>query len=982
MEEYTSEETAPLEKCCRDVAGCDVYLGFFGFRYGYTPTGSRTSITEAEYRQAVASDKRVLIFLASEDCTEIAPKNIDRDSTRIDALREELAGSHTIHEFFRTPTELANQVLTALARMATTDSLLAHVSHISTARSPRGLAEQIAAYLRWLQENTKHIELRGIERAGGSPVVLLPLEQAFVPLRAIALSTLSHAVSREPGVGESVDSGDESRLLRSRTDSRSFTITQDQLLSLAQRIAVIGGPGSGKTTVLLNMAWALATSILDGAREPAATRLGLLDKAGEPLDAGSLPLPIFVSLSAFARYRRHLPPHVAAIERTLAHFIGYHLMSKQANFDLPADFFAQLLRNGHNVLLLLDGLDEVANEVERAETRQAVEDLVRGREELRVVVTCRTMAYRGGRTALAAGFREIEIAALDRDEHIRPMVHQAYRCIYPHDAIVAATRADDLLDGIAQLEHQRRGRLGKDAARLVSNPLMVRLVLIVHVSNRRLPDRRSDLLEKSIEALMQVDYGRDEGDIVELSAHWRLYTDMAQRLAYALHEIGVERGLEIDENGARLLFSRDDEFSARTDDFFAHVRQRGSVVEERDGWYRFVHLAFQEFLAARYLREVVGADGRDAIVSLLHDRVADSWWREPVLLLSGYWASRASGPARQFIMNLAEAGKTPESWIAAAELAAAAALEWRDCGQAVLEHCARRIVQLLERHDVLDGCRPAFRTRAAESLSRLGDPRFSRKRFQLPEDDDLGFVDITTVPRDGRLRPFKMGRYPVTVGQFRAYESTRDPRAKHFRLDESENRPVRWVGADAARAYCDWLTHALATSPVFDGHPIAKLVRNCNWYVDLPTDEEWEVAANGTEPATSACRLERTPGSANLAAAGLGDSCPVGCFPPLPNGLHDMVGNVWEWTQSLWGERLDLVAGQPTGKSSLAQFSENRTVLRIARGGAWNSTLGHARYRFRRGFLPDVRSDCLGFRLVLREIRLPSEVSAQACPEP
>ena len=151
--------------------------------------------------------------------------------------------------------------------------------------------------------------------------------------------------------------------------------------------------------------------------------------------------------------------------------------SKQAGFDLPPDFFVQLLQEGRNVVLLLDGLDEVATEGERAQVRQSVEDLVGGRPELRVVVTCRTAAYRSGRTALGADFKEVLVQALEYEPHIVPMV-------------------------------------------------------------------------------------------------------------------------------------RHDSFRPRIDDFVSHARHRGSVIEERDGSYRFIHLAFQEFLAARHLRRPGNATSR------------------------------------------------------------------------------------------------------------------------------------------------------------------------------------------------------------------------------------------------------------------------------------------------------------------------------------------------------------------------------------
>ncbi|MDS4059946.1 MAG: NACHT domain-containing protein, partial [Candidatus Contendobacter sp.] len=451
--------------------------------------------------------------------------------------------------------------------------------------SQEQIAQQVTGYLRWLQARTENIELRGIERAGGAPVVLLPLETAYVPLRA-----------------------------KWRWDDADIAL--NQVLGSGNRLVIIGGPGSGKTTVLMHMAWALASSLLSRQPDPARSRLGHLhlmkpierDEKGNPLPPqeckpNELPLPLFVPLASFARYRRNLAGNAPARERTLAYFISHHLISKQADFDLPVDFFVKLLKDGQDVLLLLDGLDEVANENERAEVRQSVEDLVGGREALRVVVTCRTVAYRSGRTALGANFREIAVQPLDFERHIAPMVRQAYACIYPHDAALRAERANDLLGGIQRLEAERRVRLGERAEALVDSPLLVRLLLIVHFNNRKLPEERAELFDKAINALLQVDYGREESDIRELSTDWKLYRDMAQHLAFHMHQQGRDQGREIEEPALKAALRQEEEFKPRIDDFLSHARQRGSVLEERDGAYRFIHLALQEFLVARYLRE-------------------------------------------------------------------------------------------------------------------------------------------------------------------------------------------------------------------------------------------------------------------------------------------------------------------------------------------------------------------------------------------
>ena len=124
MESYVAAPDTPLERCLRDVAECDFYIGVFAWRYGYIPRGQDASITELEYRQAVKLGKPTLIFLLNEDAAW-PPNLVDRDRSRIVALRAELAQDR-LCSFFSSPQELAALVTAAvynLLRPANTDSI-------------------------------------------------------------------------------------------------------------------------------------------------------------------------------------------------------------------------------------------------------------------------------------------------------------------------------------------------------------------------------------------------------------------------------------------------------------------------------------------------------------------------------------------------------------------------------------------------------------------------------------------------------------------------------------------------------------------------------------------------------------------------------------------------------------------------------------------------------------------------------------------
>ena len=843
----------------------------------------------------------------------------------------------------------------------------------SSQLSREDIAQRVAGYLAWLLDRTATIELRGIERAGGAPVVVLPLETAYVPLRAKVMSP--EWTPNRGRRGHSVDIDVE----------REVDVPLNQVLGLGSHLVITGGPGSGKTTVLLHMAWALSSSLLLGQAEPASSRLGL------SLAPSELPLPIFVPLASFARYRRTLPGNAPARERTLAYFISHHLISKQADFGLPDDFFAQLLKDGRDVILLLDGLDEVSNEDERAEVRQSVEELVGGRGAMRVVVTCRTVAYRSGRTALGADFSEIAVQRLDMEQHIAPMVLQAYTCIHPKDAVLRAERVDDLLRSIQALEEQRRARLGGDAVPLVGSPLMVRLLLIVHVNNRTLPDERADLFDKAINALLQVDYGREESDIRELSTDWKLFRDMAQHLAFHMHHQGPDQGREVEELAVKKSLRKEAEFKPRIDEFLGQARQRGSVLEERDGAYRFIHLAFQEFLVARYLKEVIGSESREAILALIMDHLDDPWWREPILLLVGYLAANAAKPARDFLGALAKAGTTANAQFSAAELAATAALEWRDSGESMRQSCAKGIAELLSDGNLQIQAQPAVRARAGERLSQLGDPRFDPQRFFLPADAMLGFVNIPADPdfkigtrkRDAKrvakvigsevekdeindnLTPTSacyIGRYLVTVAQFRTFvEATQFEFGDPDALRNTASSPVRYVNWHEALAYCNWLSERFATSSALADSNVARLVREHQWRVTLPSELEWEKAARGNvRDKIFPWGDEPDPNRANYDDTGIGATSAVGCFPENGFGLSDMIGNVWEWTRSRFQS---YPYEMRDGRNDL---ESNEGEKRVVRGGSWDYHHVYARCAARVWLHPDDRSYGIGFRVVLR----------------
>jgi formylglycine-generating enzyme required for sulfatase activity len=109
---------------------------------------------------------------------------------------------------------------------------------------------------------------------------------------------------------------------------------------------------------------------------------------------------------------------------------------------------------------------------------------------------------------------------------------------------------------------------------------------------------------------------------------------------------------------------------------------------------------------------------------------------------------------------------------------------------------------------------------------------------------------------------------------------------KRFNKDD---QPVVGVSWYAAKAWCLWLSMLESDSG------------DTNLY-RLPTEKEWEYAAAGEEGRLYPWgKEEPSPTRANY-NNNEGATTPVGRYPEgaTPEGLHDMAGNVWEWTENLY----------------------------------------------------------------------------------
>ena len=171
---------------------------------------------------------------------------------------------------------------------------------------------------------------------------------------------------------------------------------------------------------------------------------------------------------------------------------------------------------------------------------------------------------------------------------------------------------------------------------------------------------------------------------------------------------------------------------------------------------------------------------------------------------------------------------------------------------------------------------------------------------RVPIGVDAPAGDASCRPRHHvEVAPYRLGRTVVTNRQYLAFVAvTGHPCPDHWAaggdLWSGANLPVVMVSQQDADDYCAWLTGRL--------HATGSL--SASWRVRLPSEVEWEAAAGNGSGDPYPWGTVWQPTAANTRAAGIGAVVAVGRFPAGVNatGCQDLIGNVWEWTRSRWGQ--------------------------------------------------------------------------------
>ncbi|NCA72185.1 MAG: hypothetical protein EOM91_19340, partial [Sphingobacteriia bacterium] len=249
-----------------------------------------------------------------------------------------------------------------------------------------------------------------------------------------------------------------------------------------------------------------------------------------------------------------------------------------------------------------------------------------------------------------------------------------------------------------------------------------------------------------------------------------------------------------------------------------------------------------------------------------------------------------------------------------------------------------------------------------------------------------------------RLDHFGVGKYPLTVGEFRRFvESTGykteaeheygalvwslgkpdvkpDASWRKPYMKQDDDHPVVCISWNDAENYCEWLSEATGRT------------------YGLLTEAQWEFACRA-ESESAYCfgneekDLEAYAWFGDNSASGA--THPVGKKNPNAWDIHDMHGNVWEWCADSYADSYYAQLSSGTGKMARSTEKENATAtseagekasrpepsasdnprgpksgpLRVFRGGSWYLDADYCRSAYRDGSVPSLRYSYLGFRL-------------------
>lgn len=502
-----------------------------------------------------------------------------------------------------------------------------------------------------------------------------------------------------------------------------------------QGLALLGPPGSGKTTLLRHIGLAVIQHT-------------------QPREAKWLPqqLPVLLFL------REHVQAITVSDSYSLADAVRDHVQRWPSS--MPAGWIEHRLDRGQ-CLVLLDGLDEVANVLQRKQVVVWVERQMINYHRNRFLLTSRPFGYRrnplAGVTILEVQpftFQQAETFVMNwyLANEIRSTGHND-----PGVQMTAERSARDLL---------RRLREMPALLDLAVNPLLLTMIATVHQYRGTLPGARIGLYEEICEVFLGK---RQEARGVQQNLRADQRQLVLQPLAYIMMLWGIRDISSLQAEQAIEKSLRQVSMTLTPHNFLDDIQNSSGLFLERElGIYSFTHKTFQEYLAAVSIKE----EGQERI---LVDQVQNDWWHETIRL----YCAKADATA---IIEACLQATTTETLILALE-----------CQREALrvEQATQHRLQMVIDQGIEDADLERRRVTAEVLLSQR-----LRQMYAL---DERTFIATSL----------------VTHAEYQLFLDERQQQGEHYQPDHWETgqfpvgqgkMPALGMRRSDAHAFCEWLS--------------------------------------------------------------------------------------------------------------------------------------------------------------------------------